>query len=119
MKVYSCPAEVPAPTPNYRNYDSAKELAAEKKHQADLAKWLKTMGYKGKHTGGIYSVCVADGKAAYMLADGPTKSILIHLPYGDAYESRDVEFIPKKEIIRRIEAEKKFREIWNRQPVSA
>jgi len=115
MKVYTCPKEVPAPTPDYSNYDSAKVLADENLHQARLVKWLKKGGYTGKYTGEIYSVGVADGHANYMVADGP-KSCLIHLPYGDAYDSRDVEFIPKKEIIRRIEARKGFREMWNRQP---
>jgi hypothetical protein len=33
---------------------------------------------------------------------------LIHLPYGDAYQSRDVGFLPKKEIIRRLGSSKKL-----------
>lgn len=114
MKVYTCPTECPAPTPDYTNYDSAKEIRAEKDHQEQLAKWLRANGFNGKHTGGIYRQGVADGYAMYMLADGP-KSCLIHLPYGDAYQARDVEYVPKKEIIRRIEAEKKFREIWDKK----
>lgn len=114
MKVYSCPAEVPAPKPDYENYDHKKEIAAEKKHQTNLKAWLIKFGYTGKYTGEIYSEGVADGYARYMVMDGP-KSGLIHLPYGDGYHARDVEFIPKKEIIRRVDADKKFRERWNAQ----
>lgn len=113
MKIYTCPEEVPAPQPDYRNYDHKKEQAAKDKHTADLAKWLKKAGYKGKYTGEIYKEQIADGYALYMMADG-SKSCLIHLPYGDAYQSRDVEFLPKKEIIARIEANKKFRALWKK-----
>jgi hypothetical protein len=31
----------------------------------------------------------------------------MHLPYGDAYQYRDVEFLPKDEIIRRIDMDAK------------
>lgn len=118
MKVYSCPKEVPAPQPDYSHYDHKKEMAAEEKHQVALKAWLVKQGFTGKYTGEIYSVGVADGHAQYMLADVPPgytspKSFLIHLPYGDAYDSRDVEFIPKKEIIKRIEAQKKLRAMFH------
>lgn len=111
MKIYSCPSEVPAPTPDYANYNNAKEIAAENKHMADLKAWLKKGGYSGKYTGEIYKEHVADGFALYMVADG-SASCLIHLPYGDAYRSRDVGFLPKKEIIRRIEADKAFKALF-------
>jgi hypothetical protein len=107
MKIFTLPKDVPAPKPDYSNYNHEKEQAAEEKHMADLKAWLIKAGYTGKYTGEIYSEGVADGSALYMVADGP-KSCLIHLPYGDAYQSRDVGFLPKKEIIRRIEADKKF-----------
>lgn len=121
MKVYTCPKQVPAPKPDYANYDSAKEIAAEEQHMADLKAWLVKQGFTGKYTGEIYRTHVADGYAQYMFADVPKgytspKPFLIHLPYGDAYDSRDVEFLPKKEIIARIEAEKKFRALWNKKP---
>jgi hypothetical protein len=113
MKIFTCPKEVPAPVPDYENYDSNKQMAAEEKHEADLKAWLKKHGYPGKYTGEIYSVGVADGSANYMVADGRT-FCLIHLPYGDAYQSRDVAFLPKKEIIRRIEADKKWQAAWKK-----
>jgi len=114
MKIYSCPDEVPAPKVDYSaKYDRAKEDAAEKKHMADLAKWLKKSGYTGKYTGEIYRQQIADGYAAYMFGDG-SKSCLIHLPYGDGYHARDVEFVPKKEIIARIERDKAFSVMWKK-----
>ena len=112
MKVYTCPPSLPAPTIDYRNYDSAKEIAAEQEHSNKLKTWLKLNGCTGKYTGEIFSAGVADGCAQYMLADG-RKSCLIHLPYGDAYQYRDVEFLPKKEIIRRIEADKKITALFS------
>ncbi len=107
MKIYSCPKEVPAPEPDYSNYDHTKELRAEEEHQTKLAAWLRSKGYTGKHTGAIYREGVADGYAVYMLADGP-KSCLIHLPYGDAYQSQNAQFVPKAEIVKRIDAKKQF-----------
>lgn len=114
MKVYSCPKELPAPKIDVANFDWTKHDKAEAAHKKALAKWLKEAGYTGKYTGELVSFPVADGYAQYMMADGP-KSFLVHLPYGDAWQYRDVEFLPKKEIIRRIEAEKKFHEIFHRK----
>lgn len=113
MKIYQCPKEVPVPSPDYSNYDHAKEMAAENKHMTDLKAWLVSQGYTGKYTGEIYRQQIADGYALYMMADGP-KSFLIHLPYGDGYQARDTAFLPKSEIIRRIEAEKKFQSFWEK-----
>ncbi len=111
MKVYSLPKEVPAPQPDYSHYDHAKEMKAEQDHKAALKAYLIRMGYTGKYTGEIYQEQIADGYALYMVADGP-KAGLIHLPYGDAYQSRDVQFVPKKEVFRRIEAHKKFNALF-------
>lgn len=110
MKVYSIPDEIPAPKPDYSNYDHRKEALAEQKHCEDLKAFLIRSGYTGAHTGEIVSFPVADGRALYMMAEGRS-SCLIHLPYGDAYQYRDVAFLPKKEILRRIEAEKNFQRI--------
>lgn len=106
MKIFTCPAEIPAPslTGDWR--------AAEDKHTAQLKAWLLKAGYTGPYTGEIYKEHVADGYALYMVGDNGAKSCLIHLPYGDAYQARDVQYVPKKEIFRRIDADKKFRELW-------
>ncbi len=111
MKVFSCPKEVPAPQVDYRNYDHKKVDADEKSHMEQLRLWLRKSGYTGKYTGEVLNVQIADGYARYMMADG-SKSCLIHLPYGDAYDSRDVAFLPKKEVIRRIESRKAFASMW-------
>lgn len=108
MKIYSCPKEVPAPQPDYSHYDAEKEDKAEADHCAALKAWLIKNGHTGQYTGEIYREGVADGYAQYMVGDGKYGFFLIHLPYGDAYNSRDVQFLPKREIIRRLNAEKKF-----------
>lgn len=117
MKVYAVPEAVPAPQPDYSNFDIAKEIAAEEKHMADLKAHLIAVGYTGKHTGGVVSYPVADGRALYMLADGKGRygsSFLIHLPYGDAYQYRGVEHFPKKAIIEDIERGKKFAKLFSK-----
>ena len=101
MKVYSIPDALPAPKPDYRNYDSAKEQARELQHMRDLKEWLLSAGFDGEMTGEIVRFPVADGYARYMLADG-SKSALIHLPYGDGYQYTDAQYLPKAEIVRRI-----------------
>lgn len=111
MKIFTCPTQVPPPKPDYSNYNHEKAMLAEKDHENRLREWLKANGYPGKHTGLIYSVGVADGSADYMIADGRT-FCLIHLPYGDAYQSRDVQFIPKKEIIRRAYASQELNKLF-------
>ena len=107
ITVYSLPAELPAPEPDYSNYNHANELRREEEHKAKLAEWLKSHGYAGKHTGRIYAEGVADGHALYMVADG-RKFALIHLPYGDAYQSRNVRFLTKTEVLRRLGAEERL-----------
>ena len=114
MKIFDCPNEIPAPQVDYKNYDSDKNQRDEEEHGEQLKTWLKANGYPGKYTGEIFRVGIADGYAQYMVADGRT-FCLIHLPYGDAYDSQDVQFLPKKEIIRRVEAGKKFAALWKKQ----
>ncbi len=45
---------------------------------------------------------MADGYALYMFADAGAKSVLVHLPYGDGYDYPDVRYIPKTEVLRRM-----------------
>ena len=105
MKVYSCPPEVPARVIDYANYDHTKQQALEEAHVAALKAFLQSSGYTGKHTGEIVQFPMADGYACYMMAEGRV-SALVHLPYGDAWHYRDVSFLPKKEILKRITAQK-------------
>lgn len=111
MKVYSCPAECPAPEPDYANYDFAREEAREQEHMAQLKDWLTKAGYTGKHTGGILRLGAGDGYAQYMLAEG-NPTCLIHLPYGDAWQSELASRLTKKEVIARIESDKKIASIF-------
>lgn len=98
MKVYGCPQTLPAPE---FDLDYKKQEAAEQEHQEKLKQWLINNGYTNKHTGEIYRTRAGDGCAQYMIADG-NPSCLVHLPYGDAWQAPDVEFLSKKEILKRI-----------------
>lgn len=105
MKVYQLPITLQAtlPKPDYRNFKYDTLVADEAAHQESIKQFLITHGYTGKHTGGVLRMPFADGHAEYMLADG-NPSILLHLPYGDAWDHPDVTFLPKKEIVKRIKA---------------
>lgn len=112
MKIYSCPKEVLFGEPDYANFDIDKERAREETHSADLKSRLLNAGFDGPHTGRIHSVPVADGHASYMFADKGQDSALIHLPYGDAFQARDVQFVPRTEIIKRMDAADRLSEIF-------
>jgi hypothetical protein len=107
MKVYAVPDAVAYNAPDYRNYNHAAEIVRENAHKEELKTWLKTNGWAGPRTGDIYQEPVADGYAQYMYADAPgAKAMLVHLPYGDAYNSQNVRHIPKTEILKRIDSQK-------------
>ncbi len=102
MKVANLPQELPAPVPDYSNFDYKKEQLREEEHQKALAIHIRKMGYTGKNTGRIARFPMADGYALYMFADAGAKSVLVHLPYGDGYDYPDVRYIPKTEVLRRM-----------------
>ena len=102
MKVYGVPEELPAPEIDFQNYNPKAVKQAEEQHEKDLVDFLKSYGYTGPNTGRIYSTARGDGYANYMFADAGRQSVLIHLPYGDGWHDPDVEFIPKREILKRI-----------------
>lgn len=113
MKVYACPAEVPEPVIDYANYPGIEVLIKLwDDHAKALKAWLIDAGYTGPHTGKIVYFPVGDGNAQYMLADGP-KSCLIHLPYGDAWEYRDIGYLPKKAILERIKQQEGLASIFS------
>lgn len=101
MKVYSTP--VPFPEPDYANYDTDKELAREAEHQEAIKAWLVASGYDGPRTGQILREPWADGSANYMYADHGRRPFLIHLPYGDAWQSPNVQHLPKAEVLKRLD----------------
>lgn len=103
MKVFGLPQTLEATTPkvDYRNFNYDTMIADENAHRETVKNWLLEQGYTGKHTGGVLRMPIADGHAEYMLADG-SPSILLHLPYGDAWDSPDVQYLPKKEVVKRI-----------------
>lgn len=108
MKVYGCPKEIPFEY-DFGKYNADSYARAEEEHKAKLLTFLKENGYDGKNTGRIFRTPFADGKAEYLYADTKTgKAILINLPYGDSWHDRNVEFLPKKEVLKRMESAKKM-----------
>lgn len=105
MKVYGLPEELEATLPkvDYANFDHDKMAADEDAHKADIKSWLIANGYDGEHTGREFRTPQADGYARYMFGDRKGSPILLHLPYGDGWNSRDVEFLPKREVVKRMD----------------
>ena len=104
VKIYSCPDEVAFADPDYANYDTNVELARQETHSAELKAWLLANGWAGPRTGQILQEPHADGYALYMYGDAEgRKACLIHLPYGDKWNSPNVEHLPKKEILARMD----------------
>lgn len=112
MKVFTLPAEVPAPVVDYRNFDIKKMEADELEHSGKLKEHLIAMGYKGPHTGKVLRIPHADGFATYMIADAPRQTCLIHLPYGDAWNSPWATKLTKKEAIERADRASKRTSIF-------
>lgn len=112
MQVYSIPEELPFAEPDFKNYDSKKEQAREKAHQDQVKDWLVRNGYKGPNTGKILSIPMGDGAARYMYADSPKKCFLVHLPYGDAWDSPFARDLTKAAVIKRLVDESKLTSIF-------
>lgn len=110
-KIFSLPKEYPAPEIDFKNYNKEKKEENEKKHIEELKKFLIQSGYNKPLTGEIFRSPIADGYAQYMFFDAGKEWGLIHLPYGDAYNNPDVEFLTKSEIKKRIEASKKLKSV--------
>jgi hypothetical protein len=102
MKVYGAPESISKPSwPQPFNHKQYDENC--KAYRAEIVTWLQGLGYTGPLTGRIVAFGVADGSAQYLFADGGRKSFLVHLQEVDGYQYRDVEFLPKAEIIRRLQ----------------
>lgn len=114
MKVYGLPAELEATLPAI-SLDWEEWEAAEDAHKETVKQWLIANGYDGKNTGREYHTPAADGYARYMYADRKGSPILIHLPYGDGWNARDIEFIPAREIVKRMDQQAEQDAWWAEQ----
>lgn len=103
MRVFGCPPELPAPEFDPRA-STEDWIAREQEHSEKLKAYLRSIGYTGPDTGKEFREPMADGYARYMFADAGPKSALIYLPYGDAWHSMNVQYLPKNEVLRRIKA---------------
>jgi hypothetical protein len=111
MKVYSSPVEAPKfPSPFcMEEYEKNND-----EYIAKVKKDLIDSGFTGKNTGKMFYMPIADGAAQYMYADAPRRSCLIHLEVGDAWDHPDAQFIPQKEVLRRIKAREKMDEAFKK-----
>lgn len=113
MKVYSVPDEVAFADPDYANYDSVKEQQREAEHQEKLKQFLIRMGYNGPLTGKIARFGHADGYACYMFMDGGRNCGLVHLPYGDAWDSPLARYMPKRDVVKLLDRDERLKEIFS------
>lgn len=113
MKIFALPTAVPAPTPDWQNYDREKVAAEEAAHRLAVAEHFRSHGYTGKNTGETVSFSVGDGSAEYMLVEGRT-SFLVHLPYGDGYRYPNAAYMPKAAILAQIKSQKSIQAFFTR-----
>ena len=111
MKVYALPEHIKY-EPDYSGYNWDAECKLRADIEAKLKAWLIENGADGPYTGEVVRFGVADGYANYMFADYGRRSALIHLPFGDAWHYGDVEFLPKKEILKRLEQQKRMSKLY-------
>lgn len=114
MNMYEMPSQIPAPVVDYSNFNLQKMQEDEAKHQEALKQYLIELGYNKPLTGEILKEPIADGYALYMVVDAGREWGLMHLPYGDAYHSQNVEFLPKTEVKRRIQAQKNMKKMFSK-----
>lgn len=78
----------PIPAPDFMEpdgrFDRDGYFARVSAYEAETEKYVRSLGYKHKHTGKIISFPVGDGAARYMLCT-PTK--WVHLADGDAWNA--------------------------------
>ena len=120
-KIYKIPDEIDEPAFDFANFDLSRHREKIEAYHAEVKAWLvEKGGATGPHTGRIYSEPVADGHASYMVMDGPgRKFALIHMGYDDGYQSRNVGFLPKSEILKRIDQADKRSEFFRRKAAEA
>lgn len=118
MKVYATFAALPEPEFDWQNTKKYEQDCLD--HTRRLKDYIFSMGYTGPCSGEIYREPMGDGYAQYMFVNAPRgsrlkeKSFLIHLNYWDGYDSQNVSFLPKAEILKRLKASIAFEKQWNR-----
>lgn len=119
MKVYAVWDDIPAPKYDYKLSWVENDKLTNQYLAAIRAKLFRG-GWTGPLSGEIYRSQVADGYAQYMFANRPAgysgreKCFLFHLEIGDAWFDRDVEFLPKTEIMKRIREIQKMDEYFKK-----
>lgn len=107
MKVYAFPDHIQKPELTFP-FDYAAYQQREVAASAELKAWLQSQGYTGPNTGEEYGIGHADGAARYMVAEGPSGKpfVLIHLPYGDAWDSPWAARATKADVLKAIAGSK-------------
>jgi len=104
MQMYSFPEEVDYEPEYTGSFDEWQKREEDPK--ARLIKWLKENDFNGPNTGKIYYTPRGDGSAMYMIAHAThgsgRKSGLMHLPYGDAWDCPNIQYIPQKVIFESV-----------------
>jgi hypothetical protein len=113
MKIVSIPDEIAYAQPDWSTYDPSAEREREAAHQETLKTWLQQNGWAGPRTGQELMEPHADGYARYMYGDG-ARAVLVHLPYGDGWDSPNVEHLPKKEVLKRIDRQISIAELFSK-----
>jgi len=113
-KIYSIPQEFEATMPTWSiANDRDENIRREEEWLEKLSQWCKTHG-SGKYGGQIVRDGVADGYAQYMVFSlRPLQ--LIHIPLGDAWQSRWAHRWTAADIKQMVERERALAELFSRK----
>jgi hypothetical protein len=108
--IYSPPPELGEPTFDYK-VDYKTNLKMEEEWVDNLRSWVKNEFGNKEYVGEIICDPVADGYAQYMIASlHPLK--LIHLPIGDAWNSKWAHKWSVKDVKSMVNSQKALKEIF-------
>lgn len=98
-------------------YDMKLDDANNQRFFDEVKAKMLSMGYTGPLTGEILYFPIADGSAAYMVAEAPKKTILIHLPIGDVWNLPEWQLrgLTKAEIKRQVASRKRLNALFSKK----
>ena len=108
-KIYTAPEEIAKPEFDFSNFNAEKHDAKEAKYVEDIKQYLRERGYDGKNMGEILQFPAADSHASYMVVS-MKPLMLMHLELGDAWTFQYAHLLTAKEVNKKIDAEKKWKE---------
>lgn len=111
MKVYYGVDGIKWVGPDYSNYNREDERKREDEYVGLVTASMQEQGYTAE---GEAAFPVADGNARYLMFSKGRSSLLIHLPFGDAYDYPYIERLTKADVLQSINRMKGLKALFGR-----